>query len=62
MARKKYVIKRYISEEQINALIKNEKKRTRVILRLIFVKLLYRGKSVESTANDVGVLHRTGYL
>ncbi|MEM3265272.1 MAG: helix-turn-helix domain-containing protein [Thermoplasmata archaeon] len=60
--KKKYEIKRYISEEQINALIKNEKKRTRIIPRLIFVKLLYRGKSVDSAANEVGVVHRTGYL
>ncbi|MEM3431638.1 MAG: IS630 family transposase, partial [Candidatus Micrarchaeia archaeon] len=61
-ARKKYEIKRYISEEQINALFKNEKKRTRVVSRLIFVKLLYRGKSVESAANEVGVVRRTSYL
>ena len=54
-------VERKVSESDINRRIKEEKNRARIIPRLIFIKLLYGGKSVIEASKDVGVVKRVGY-
>ena len=62
MGRKKtLVVERRVSESEINKRIREEKNRARIIPRLIFIKLLYGGKSVIEASKDVGVVKRVGY-
>jgi putative transposase len=55
------VVEKKASEAEINRRIKEEKNRARIIPRLIFIKLLYHGKSVIEATKDVGVVKRVGY-
>lgn len=59
--RKIIVVKKHVSETDINKRIKEEKNRARIIPRLIFIKLLYSGESVIDAAKNVGVTKRIGY-
>jgi putative transposase len=62
MGRKKtLVVKKTVSEADINHRIREEKNRARIIPRLIFIKLLYSGMSVIEASRDVGVVKRVGY-
>ena len=62
MGRKRIlVVKKLVSETDINKRIKEEKNRARIIPRLIFIKLLYTGISVIDAAKNVGVTRRVGY-
>ncbi|MDA8055739.1 MAG: helix-turn-helix domain-containing protein [Thermoplasmatales archaeon] len=62
MGRKKtLVVKKTVSEADINRRIKEEKNRARIIPRLILIKLLYSGMSVIEASKDVGVVKRVGY-
>ncbi len=55
------IVERKASESEINRKIKEEKIRARIIPRLIFIKLLYGGRSVIEASRDVGVVKRVGY-
>ena len=59
--RRSLTVERKVSESDINRRIKEEKNRARIIPRLIFIKLLYGGKSVIEASKDVGVVKRVGY-
>ncbi len=62
MGRKRVlVVERHISVENITKRIKEEKHRARIIPRLTFIRLLYRGKSVIEAAEDAGIAKRAGY-
>jgi len=61
MGRKRiYDVKRHMSSEELDRRIKLEKN-TRVLRRLYFLKYLYRGESVEKSADIVGITKATGY-
>lgn len=62
MGRKKIlVVKKLVSETDINKRIKEEKYRARIIPRLVFIKTLYNGSSAIDAARNVGVTKRVGY-
>ncbi|EQD75649.1 ISA1083-3 transposase, partial [mine drainage metagenome] len=62
MGRKRtLIVKKTVSEADINRRIKEEKNRARIIPRLIFIKLLYSGMSVIDASKNVGVVKRVGY-
>ena len=55
------IVERKVSESEINRKIKEKKNGARVIPCLIFIKLLYEGKSVTEVSKDVGVVKRVRY-
>ena len=61
MGRKRvYEVVKHMSAEELDKRIKKEKD-TRVLKRLYFIRYLYRGMSVEESADLVGVTKATGY-
>jgi len=62
MARKpeKEVV-RWLSPEELNKEIRNRKIEAVILRKLLFIKVLYAGKSVPQAADEVGVSKVTGY-
>jgi len=61
MGRKRvYEVVKHMSAGELDKRIKKEKD-TRVLKRLYFIRYLYRGMSVEESADLVGVTKATGY-
>jgi len=56
-----YEVKKHMSSEELDKRIKKLEKDTRVLKRLYFIKNLYRGESVEKSADIVGITKATGY-
>jgi len=52
---------KYLPAEELDEKIKKLEKDTRVLQRLYFIRLLYRGMSVEEAAGLVGVTKTAGY-
>lgn len=62
MGRKRvYQVEKHISMEELDRKIRKLEKDTRVLKRLYFIRYLYRGMSVEESADLVGVTKATGY-
>ena len=55
------MVVKYLSEEELESLIKNEKSK-RFAERLIFIRSLYAGEKVETAAKKLGRCKVTGYL
>lgn len=53
---------RSVTEYDLSRMISREKSRARIIPMLIFIRLLYKGRSVPEAASDLGVSKRSGYL
>ena len=58
MTRREKIV-RHLSEDDLDRLL-TEMDSEKVIKRLIFVKRLYKGASLEDTADDVGMSQSTG--
>ena len=53
---------RSVTEHELSRMISRERARARIVPMLIFVRLLYRGKSVIAATSELGKSKRSGYL
>lgn len=59
--RNRYSIKKHISKEQLQKVIKQKEKEAILLKRLYFIRLLYDGLSVENASDKIGIVKATGY-
>lgn len=53
---------RLLTDKEISNTISKERTRARIVPMLIFIRFLYRGKSVPEAASELGISKRSGYL
>jgi putative transposase len=59
--RKKYTVKKHITKQQLQKMIKQKEKEALILKRLYFIRLLYDGHSVEDASDKIGIVKATGY-
>ncbi len=59
--RKRYTVKKHITKEHLQKMIKQKEKEALVLKRLYFIRLLYDGLSVEDASDKIGIVKATGY-
>lgn len=61
MIRENIVVEKHLTAEELDHKIRGLKQEVKVLKKLLFIKSLYQGESVEKSANMVGVTKATGY-
>ena len=51
-----------VPENELSWMISRERSRARIVPMLIFIRMLYKGKSVPEAASELSVSKRSGYL
>ena len=51
-----------VPENELSGMISRERSRARIVPMLIFIRMLYKGKSVPEAASELNVSKRSGYL
>ena len=60
--RRTWKVKRHLSDTDLINAIKKEKTRTRIVPRLMFIRLLYKGISVPQASSEMQIPKRLGYI
>ena len=60
--RRTWEVKRHLSDIDLMNAIKKEKTRARIVPRLIFIRLLYRGMSIPQASSEMQIPKRLGYI
>ncbi|MCL4334159.1 MAG: helix-turn-helix domain-containing protein [Candidatus Thermoplasmatota archaeon] len=55
-------VRRHISESDLLKAIKSERVRARIVPRLMFIRLLYKGMSVPKASSEMKIQKRLGYI
>ena len=56
-----YTVKKHISKEHLQKIIKEKEKDAILLKRLYFIRLLYDGIMVEDASKKIGIVKATGY-
>ncbi|MCW6158002.1 MAG: helix-turn-helix domain-containing protein [Thermoplasmatales archaeon] len=55
-------VARIVTENELSGMISRERSRARIVPMLIFIRMLYKGKSVPEATSELGISKRSGYL
>ena len=60
--RRTWEVKRHLSDTDLMNAIKKEKTRARIVPRLMFIRLLYKGMSIPQASSEIQIPKRLGYI
>ncbi len=55
-------VARIVTENELSGMISRERSRARIVPMLIFIRMLYKGRSVPEATPELGISKRSGYL